>query len=157
MAEEWGPWIDHDGKGCPCVGEYVQAVELSLIRGECTFEAVAGMRGGFSWDWQWASKPVPGIGSLASRIIRYRIRKPRALLNLIEMVENLPANPVVPGNAPACPVGPAPAATTPAAQVVGGLSFHPPHNAAFPSPVGHRQPSQMRNWTRDQPEPASPS
>ena len=26
MSEQWGPWIEHDGKGCPCLGQWVKAV-----------------------------------------------------------------------------------------------------------------------------------
>lgn len=26
MEEDWGPWIEHDGKGCPCAGMHVEVV-----------------------------------------------------------------------------------------------------------------------------------
>lgn len=77
--DQWGPWIDHDGKGCPCVGQYVHVVfeyGLEII-------AIAGSQTGNSWNWSNAPLWLP--------IIRYRVRKPRALIELIEMVENLPA------------------------------------------------------------------
>lgn len=78
MSEEWGPWIEHDGKGCPCMGMWVQVQNLNACR---IWEGVACSEGGRSWDWSTGYRPV----------VRYRIRRPRALLQLIEMVENLPA------------------------------------------------------------------
>lgn len=66
---EWGPWIEHDGKGCPCRGEYVHIVYEDQI--EFCGIAGSGEYGGKSWDWSNAG--------LFSRVIRYRIRKPRGL------------------------------------------------------------------------------
>lgn len=87
----WGPWIEHDGKGCPCVGQWVRAVE-ELRTGEFReHEFVAGSGGGFSWDWQWSNRVVPGFGTYATRILRYRIRKPRGLTILEDLIADLPA------------------------------------------------------------------
>lgn len=76
--EEWGPWQNHDGKGCLCVGMWVQAIHQNwdgpLIEG------IAGLAG--NRDWVWATAVFP--------IIRFRIRKPRALREMIQWVENLP-------------------------------------------------------------------
>ena len=97
--EEWGEWQDHDGKGCPCVGEYIQ---LCLDRradkhppfmkrlDAMTFEGIydSARADAAEWTWDWGA-----------RIIRFRIRKPRALRDLIAMVENLPA-PAAPKVAP---------------------------------------------------------
>lgn len=74
MSEEWGPWIEHDGKGCPCVGAFVHIVYAD------GFERKGRATGGGSW------RSSSGL----ILILRYRIRKPRALIELIEMVENLP-------------------------------------------------------------------
>jgi hypothetical protein len=96
MSEEWGPWIEHDGKGCPCRGEYVQATD----RGGVTAEFVAGtqMCKGrepvfcHAWRqylpnaWTWGSMP----GREQYEIIRYRIRKPRGLTILEGLLEKLP-------------------------------------------------------------------
>lgn len=79
MSDEWGPWIDHDGNGCPCRGKYVQCINDGR-RG--VWEGIAGSCGGQSWDWRNAR--------YCRIVIRYRIRKPRALIQLIELVENLP-------------------------------------------------------------------
>lgn len=79
--EEWGPWIEHDGKGCPCVGFYIQATSewkehLFGTEGLVRFEGA---------EWDWSNFPM------ARKLIRYRIRKPRALRDLITLVETLPA------------------------------------------------------------------
>jgi hypothetical protein len=89
MDEEWGPWIEHDGKGCPCVGKYAHWVfdghsaregspRCHLINGGK--ECVGFPAGGPSWFWN----------SPYLHVIRYRIRRPKALRELIDMVENLP-------------------------------------------------------------------
>jgi hypothetical protein len=92
MEEEWGPWIEHDGKGCPCVGKIVH-VALRDGRLVC---AVAGAEtiargndpsGPYS-AWVWIERRQDF--QKAWEIIRYRIRKPKALRELIDMVERLP-------------------------------------------------------------------
>ncbi|MBL4766518.1 MAG: hypothetical protein JKY94_02185 [Rhodobacteraceae bacterium] len=80
MSDEWTDWRDHDGKGCPCLGQMVR-VEFC---GGRVLEAIAGSGGGKSWLW----------GSGYNKILRYRIRKPRALQQLIEMVEMVETLPV---------------------------------------------------------------
>ena len=76
MSDEWGPWIEHDGSGCPCLGMYVH-VEYS--DGSEEF-AIAGSNGGQSWF----------SSSRSLKIIRYRIRKPRGMQILQQLVENPP-------------------------------------------------------------------
>ena len=96
-GNEWTEWISHNGKGCPVpVGTWVMT--------ETNFDGVvvciAGMtrigqsgyrahgaentEGLSSWVWL---EEGPGYFG----VIRYRIRKPRALTQLRDMVENLPA------------------------------------------------------------------
>jgi hypothetical protein len=91
MDEEWGPWIEHDGKGCPCVGKIVHAVRRDRKEVFC----VAGARclaagedpSGPESAWVWSND-----GRERSEFVRYRIRRPKALRELIDMVENLPVN-----------------------------------------------------------------
>lgn len=83
MAEEWGPWIEHDGKGCPCVGRTVEAVCLMNRLGERKREQFVAT-GGKSWTWAIHREPV----NVWARVIRYRIRRPDALLSLIDLAEN---------------------------------------------------------------------
>lgn len=31
---EWGPWIEHDGKGCPCIGMVIDFDSRTILGGE---------------------------------------------------------------------------------------------------------------------------
>jgi hypothetical protein len=88
MIDEWGPWIEHDGKGCPCVGQWVQAIVATPQAAR--FEVSHGRFDGPIWEGRatgidgW-NGPTEGF-----EIIRYRIRKPRGLTILEGLLENLP-------------------------------------------------------------------
>ena len=85
MDECWGPWIEHDGKGEPVPdGTVVQVAYASGNTPVAQSAAGPWWRGGGYRSWK-------GVRANYAPIIRYRIRKPRALIELIEMVENLPA------------------------------------------------------------------
>lgn len=90
---EFGPWQLHDGKGCPCVGKMVQVVFVNFV--ECV--GIAGKYGGRSWMWTGLDQDGWHDDGDARfmPIIRYRIRKPRALLDMIQLIADLPA-PVAP-------------------------------------------------------------
>lgn len=87
---ECGPWIEHDGKGCPLpVGTPC----------ECIFEAFPGVivadpapwtpcSGGVSWDWKFWLTLDADSRLIIARIVRYRTRRPQALLDLIRIAEN---------------------------------------------------------------------
>ena len=80
---EWTDWIEHDGKGCPCRGQWVESVTRDGNR----IEHVAGglrwrggnnftvrpnpMVPGSSSSWDWSSV------SFSRQVIRYRVRRPR--------------------------------------------------------------------------------
>jgi hypothetical protein len=86
---EWGPWIEHDGKGCPCAGKFVESETLD----GSILQHIAGTITPGETDriidcWIWGE--CIAAGRIDWCLIRYRIRKPRALLQLIELVENLP-------------------------------------------------------------------
>lgn len=94
MSEEWGPWIEHDGKGRPNLDGYVRQVEyadgevvcLDGPEGWWTCDIpYLGPRFSSSWDWSSEGDFVPAI--------RYRIRKPRALSQLQEMIRDLEGEP----------------------------------------------------------------
>lgn len=89
MSEEWGPWIEHDGKGCPCVGEFVHLVAYGGQEdlGVPTSGLSVPPPPGFWNTWFWDSIPP---WKSAARVIRYRIRKPRGLTILEGLLENLP-------------------------------------------------------------------
>lgn len=96
MSEDiWGPWIEHDRVSLPfhLVGMTLE-IEAELHTGE--YLAQAGYINSreeaathLHWDWSWFGKPS-GQGWAWARVIRYRIRKPRALRDLIQLVESLP-------------------------------------------------------------------
>jgi len=75
--DSWGPWIQHTGDGCPCVGQYGQFVSFWGSDRETVSEGIAGLKGGRSWDWSnWPAFTM---------IVRYRIRKPAALQTLLNI------------------------------------------------------------------------
>jgi hypothetical protein len=72
---QWGPWISHDGSGCPCKGSWVEVLydkPNKIWRGIAT--------GGPSWDWEYGWW----------RIFTYRIRKPKGLVILEKLLQDLP-------------------------------------------------------------------
>lgn len=90
MDEEWGPWIEHDGSGCPCVGEFTHVVYVDLV------EEKGISKGGESWYWcdvsdtnGWSHDGI----YYYTPITHYRIRKPKgmAILNaILREVERTP-------------------------------------------------------------------
>ena len=87
MSDEWGPWIEHDGSGCPVPkGTWVRVrmQNGNVHEGRALMTRIIGGEGcdpDACWKWQ------PGF----IRIVAYRVRKPRALIQLREMIKNLPA------------------------------------------------------------------
>lgn len=96
--EEWGPWIKHDGKGCPCVGMWVRMEGYNMRTNGPVVIREKIVEDSPSWNWKMASGHAGRIRLRNGRmvrsvaaVIRYRIRKPRALIQLREMIETLPA------------------------------------------------------------------
>lgn len=85
MSEEWGPWIEHDGRGCPCAGRVVEGERRSGVVE--TWVAGTLNVGGHGSMWVWGTC-VPKFRDL--EVVRYRIRKPRGLTILEGLLENLP-------------------------------------------------------------------
>lgn len=96
----WGPWIDHDGKGCPCRGAMVESVDacgvaMIHIAGGISVDPVTGeLRASYvneaSCDlWDWAE--CASWRRYDARIVRYRVKRPRGLTILKKLIENLPA------------------------------------------------------------------
>lgn len=88
--EEWGPWIDHDGKGCPVPrGVLVRVVtegQFGRFYGPTLYANTAGR----SWDWNnWGEWSDDGL--IFRRVVRYQVKRPRALQQLREMIETLPS------------------------------------------------------------------
>ena len=83
MSDEWGPWVD--GTNAPPVGEYVQMDCRELKgRGDTMHEGII-LR--IDKDDVYVSPPLP----LARvwEVDRWRIRKPRALIDMIERAAEL--------------------------------------------------------------------
>lgn len=104
---EWGPWVEHDGKGCPCVGLTVE-VEVVMWPNRVLVAGAECIEAGISPHqrpsaWAWAQDRMGWLD-----VIRYRIRKPRALRDLIDLV----ADPYAPPPA----IGPEGPVHTPARQ-----------------------------------------
>ena len=89
--EEWTEWFQHDGKGCPCVGKWVHVIWHARDGCGTEFEhdgfGIAAING----DECWRLETWPKF----SRIIRFRIKRPRALHDMIQLIVDLPA-PVAP-------------------------------------------------------------
>lgn len=89
--DEWSEWVEHDGSGCPCIGEYVQLeydveVDATMWRGPSDaiihgkrVEVIVRRGPLNSWNWRigWA------------RVIRYRIRKPKGLTILTNILREV--------------------------------------------------------------------
>ncbi|QDP48376.1 MAG: hypothetical protein Tp118SUR00d2C21406231_70 [Prokaryotic dsDNA virus sp.] len=89
-SEEWGPWIEHDGKGCPVRGGYVHVkYSAADLAGTTELYGIVPQGAGTTINSQWIWDRAIRFGR--PFIIRYRIRKPRALRDLITLVETLPA------------------------------------------------------------------
>lgn len=89
MAEEWGKWVEHDGKPAPQLMGLIAQVqaangmqEVGVIRNSC--QPPKGKGSAFIW-----SSLAPNRWHF--RIVQYRLRRPDALRELIDLVENLPA------------------------------------------------------------------
>ena len=91
---EWGPWIEHDGKHTPANGTIVQIEYANglLLVGVVGDRPKTGKELGvpiyygetFASSWIW------GEWGLSVPIIRYRIRKPRGLTILENLIADLP-------------------------------------------------------------------
>lgn len=99
MSEEWGPWIEHDGKGCPLpVGIMCEA------EGECgarTFRQVSFIRHDTKrrptkpdcynpWFWDTLSTDDRFWNAV---VVRYRTRKAKGLVVCEDILADVEATP----------------------------------------------------------------
>ena len=92
MADEWGPWIEHDGRGCPLPAGTIGEAELRC-QFVASFVAQCGStRGGpfvvsrkAGSAWVWGSSAFP-----EEEVLRYRVRKPRGMVVLESLLAELP-------------------------------------------------------------------
>lgn len=81
--EEWGPWIEHDGRGCPVPKGTLGEAELRdrrvvFFMAQCgTTNGGPGTKSQIAGSaWSWGSS---GPDYEECEVVRYRIRKPRGL------------------------------------------------------------------------------
>ena len=88
---EWGGWVLHDGKGCPVNGMYIRVVG-ETVDGDL-FEQEGWCRNIdlTAWDWSNFGKWDDKHNWITSRVLRYRIRKPRGLQILEEQLAEIDA------------------------------------------------------------------
>lgn len=79
--EEFGPWIEHDGTGCPVPNG---TIVIARYRGGFDICAKVTANGRVAHLNPWVHRE----GDLG--IIRYRVKKPRGLTILEGLLENLP-------------------------------------------------------------------
>lgn len=89
MSEEWGPWIEHDGNGYPpeVIWRVCQVTQVCWSRGfftEAEFVCLGHWPDGGSWNW--------GNYPETTKVVRYRIRKPKGLKILEGILADLPAS-----------------------------------------------------------------
>lgn len=87
--EEWGPWISHDGKGCP-----VPIGTMARLEWADGWQEVGEVEGSGAWTWgdlrdpkTW-SRGSDGLPILP--IIRYQIKKPLGLQMLEAAMRSIP-------------------------------------------------------------------
>ena len=83
-GETWGPWISHDGTGCPLAAGVIVEVVFQDGFGLC-FRQISQVEGGSYSSWNWEHFPV------LKKILRYREKKPRGLSILEENLRELDA------------------------------------------------------------------
>lgn len=90
MKDEWGPWIQHDGKGCHVLGQMVRTVtfegkERVLIAGaECYKRGVDPNGIQSAWVWNKPKQFHPAC------VKQYQIKKPKGLTILEEVLSSVP-------------------------------------------------------------------
>lgn len=83
QQEEWGPWINHDGNPTSkLAGNFVHVI-TEVQPGKIS-ETKLWMTGGTGKSWDWSYR------STHTRVIRYRIRKPRGLTILQGLIADAP-------------------------------------------------------------------
>lgn len=84
MAEEWGPWIEHDGGPCPVPASCIVAIRIrnpSLwLDGDIVPNGNPDRDQACVWEWG---------GGFDDSIVQYRTYRPDALRNLIDLAEQV--------------------------------------------------------------------
>lgn len=91
MADDWGPWIEHDGKGCPLAAGTVCRAIFEGEPGHLSAPTIGtvGANHGYSWDWSLWGQTAPD-GYRITRIIKYQVKTPRGMVELKTALADLP-------------------------------------------------------------------
>lgn len=92
QKDEWGPWIEHDGSGCPLPAGTLGEAKLRCGR-VASFRACCGSTLGGPYvkatasgsAWIWGSSVYT-----EQEVVRYRIRRPRGMAVLDKAMTDLP-------------------------------------------------------------------
>lgn len=81
-TEEWGPWVVHDGLGCPLPNGTIVEVRFVDAFGYKS-NLVTTVAGGDFSSWNWTHYPE------LKKIVRYREKKPKGLELLEGLLQSL--------------------------------------------------------------------
>lgn len=88
--EQWGPWVNHNGLGCPeeVIGRMTQCegIRDKLV---FLFRDCPAHRNWLGWFSATYGKPVPDGSGTWDSVIRYRVRKPRGMSRLEEIITEI--------------------------------------------------------------------
>lgn len=80
MVNDWGPWKDHFGNGCPLpVGTIAELMYEDCIE-------ISDIKGGLSW---YITDPLYIDGVIVMPILAYRVKKPKGLAMLEELIQEV--------------------------------------------------------------------
>jgi hypothetical protein len=86
MNYEWGPWVEHDGKGCPADVSPGVRVMVEYRNGQTHGGVVnSGVVGAGNWVWPKRYGLI-----FPADCIRYRVRRPLVSEWLAETTSDLP-------------------------------------------------------------------
>jgi len=103
--EEWGPWIEHDGSGCPVPVGTIVKLELEgfVKNGRWNFQegtkvlhtsidkaiVIRAAANNHSWNWDNYGK-LTTRNTRVSKVLRYQVKKPKGLVILEKLLQELP-------------------------------------------------------------------
>lgn len=93
MEEQWTEWRPDDGPGCPVPDGYVFQCEIRLLTGSYLSEVLMMGRDYTREKWLETknhSKYVEERTGIRLGILRYRLRKPPALVRMEKAVRTVP-------------------------------------------------------------------
>jgi len=91
MSEEWGPWIEHDGKMCPVELGVLVKIQNGDVHRNKHYKGRPG-RYAQSWGWRrsgWFRRPKCWDES-CSPILRYKLLKPSQGFQILERIASQP-------------------------------------------------------------------